>query len=159
MWNSFKVIMLIPHCHPYKALLTILTVICFSGFSMSVVKTCVCFLPMLQWCIDVSCHIMMDTPCPHNVCRWNKIACIVLCCIEYSIIFYLTVEKIALKKDLKNTQGRKKMVFYDKNGLQLCLPSITMAKFTCSMVVFDFENNFGLGDSTVSKMCLVSQKP
>lgn len=32
----------------FTALIAVLTMICFSGFSVSVVKTCMCFLPMLQ---------------------------------------------------------------------------------------------------------------
>lgn len=45
-----------------------------------------------------------------------------------------------------------------KKALQLCLPSSAMAEFTCDMVVFDFENSYGLRDSTVSKVHLVPQE-
>lgn len=68
----------------------------FQG-SQWVVKTCMCFLPMPQWCRAASCLIMKDGPCHHSVCRSNKIACMALCCIEQGIIFYLAVLKNCIK--------------------------------------------------------------
>lgn len=82
----------------FTVLNAILMTIGFSGLSMSVVKVLMCFLRMSQWCIDVSCHIMKDSPCHYNVCRWNKVAWMVLCSIEQVVIFYLIVSKNCIKE-------------------------------------------------------------